>query len=62
MPGWRHPVSENALIVGTDDDGNSVDAKCDLEEICSQVNFHPDDEMETWRKKVLDTPFTVTSF
>ena len=62
MPDWRHPLTGNALIIGTGDEGVSVNAKSNLDDIRSQVTFYPIEIMEDWRKKIRNTPFTITNF
>lgn len=37
--GAHQPFAGNGLIVGTDDDGESVDAKTDIEEVRKNVRF-----------------------
>lgn len=39
MPGWVTPIIGNAVIIGTDDEGESVDCLSDLDEIKSKVVF-----------------------
>ena len=39
MPDWSYPIYNNAIILGTDEEGNSVDYKSTLEEITKNVFF-----------------------
>jgi hypothetical protein len=38
-PDWSYPIVSNALIIGTDEDGNSVDCKSTIEEISKGIKF-----------------------
>jgi hypothetical protein len=38
-PDWNYPIVSNALILGTDDEGNSVDCKSTLTEIANGLKF-----------------------
>lgn len=38
-PDWQFPVVSNVIILGTDEEGNSVDCKSTLEEIKSDLRF-----------------------
>jgi hypothetical protein len=42
-PDWNYPVVSNAIILGTDEDGESTDCKSTLEEIKSDLRFIPVD-------------------
>jgi hypothetical protein len=39
MPDWSYPIYNNAIILGTDDEGNSVDYKSNIDEIAKNVWF-----------------------
>jgi len=38
-PDWNYPIVSNAIILGTDENGNSVDCESTLEEIKSDLKF-----------------------
>lgn len=40
-PDWNFPIVSNVIILGTDEEGNSVDCKSTLEEIKSDLRFIP---------------------
>jgi hypothetical protein len=38
-PDWNYPIVSNAIILGTDENGNSVDCESTLEEIKNGIRF-----------------------
>lgn len=43
MPDWSSPIIGNALILGTDDDGDSVDSKTSIKWLEDNIAFVPQD-------------------
>jgi len=39
MKGWEYPIAGNAIILGSDEEGESKDCKTDIEDIRKQVIF-----------------------
>lgn len=39
MPDWSYPIYNNAVIIGADDEGESVSAKSDINELKNQITF-----------------------
>lgn len=39
MEGWKHPIVGNAIILGTDNEGDSINHKTTLEEIAEKLIF-----------------------
>jgi len=58
MDDWHSPIVGNAIILGTDDDGNSVDCLTNIEDIKNQITFIDEKICKMWREKVLGTPKT----
>jgi hypothetical protein len=48
MPNWNYPIVGNILIVGSDDEGDSVDAKTTVEEITPLIEWVGKDRCEMW--------------
>lgn len=62
MDDWHSPIVGNAIILGTDDEGNSVDCQTKIEDIESQITFIEEKVCKMWREKVLGTPRTIITF
>jgi hypothetical protein len=62
MDDWHSPIVGNAIILGTDDEGNSVDCLTKIEDIMNQVTFIEEKVCKMWREKVLGTPRTIITF
>lgn len=60
MPNFAYPIVGNAIILGTDDEGESVDAKSTLEEIRANVRFVTKQAAENWA--VNSRGFKIVSF
>jgi hypothetical protein len=59
---WETPIVGNAIILGTDLEGESVDAKSTLEEIKSQLQFISQEHAIGWANHILGQPTRVISF
>lgn len=62
MPNWKSPLVGNAIILGTDDEGDSIDAKSTIEEIESKIHFYDEQVAENWKQKALNTPPQIITF
>ena len=62
MENWISPLVGNAIILGTDDEGDSIDAKSTIEEIKSKIYFYDDKVAENWKQKALNTPPKIITF
>lgn len=62
LDNWRHPVAGNALILGTDDEGESVDAVTSIQYINKCLHFVTDEQIKSWQKEALSTPPRVMFF
>ena len=56
MKGWAVPVVGNAIILGSDEEGESVDCQSTIEAIQSQVKFFNEGVAKAWAEKALSTP------
>jgi len=56
------PLVGNAVILGTDDEGDSIDCKTTIEEIKAQIKFYPKEIAEKWRDIALNTAPQIISF
>ena len=62
MPDWSVPIVGNALIVGTDDEGDSVDSKTDIDTIKNNIRFLNAEMCKRYQNHALSTPPTIISF
>ena len=62
MENWKYPLVGNAIILGTDDEGDSIDAKSTIEEIKNKVTFYDSEIAEKWKQKALNTPTQIITF
>jgi hypothetical protein len=62
MKDWNYPLCGNAVILGQDDEGESVDYKSDIEDIKKGVIFVSKAYAEAWQEKALNTPPQIISF
>jgi hypothetical protein len=53
MDDWDYPLVGNAVILGSDDEGESVSCQSITEDIRSRVKFYTKEVAEAWRNKVL---------
>lgn len=51
MPDWAYPIVGNVLIVGTDDEGNTVDCNTTVEEITPLIQWIDKSSCERWAAK-----------
>lgn len=56
MDGWSYPIVGNALILGTDAEGDSVDAKTDIDTLSEEVIFINDVMAKDYAKEALSKP------
>ena len=56
LNGWTIPLVGNAVILGSDEEGDSVDCLTTVEEIQSQIKFYSKEIAEQWRSISLSTP------
>ena len=62
MNGWKYPLIGNAIILGADDEGESIDYASDVEEIKKQIIFCSKEYANAWKEKALSTPPTIIGF
>ena len=48
MPNWNYPIVGTILIIGTDEEGESVDAKTTVEEITPLIQWVDKARCEMW--------------
>jgi hypothetical protein len=56
MKDWVRPMVGNGVILGTDDEGESVDCKTTVDEIKAQIQFLSKDLAEGWKRVAQATP------
>lgn len=56
MEGWSYPIVGNAVILGCDEEGESVDCKSTIEEISSKLKFYSKDVADRWSEISLNSP------
>lgn len=60
LPGFVYPIVGNALIIGTDEEGESVDCKTDAEMIAISIRFLPQDIAQKYAEAARNQkPFMV---
>lgn len=62
LDGWSIPCVGNAIIQGTNDEGESVDCKSTIEEIQKQIKFFSKHIAIAWRDAALSNGAQVISF
>jgi hypothetical protein len=53
--GWNYPIIGNAIILGCDEEGESVDAMTEMSDLPS-IHFLNEQEAKDYGKKALSTP------
>ena len=56
---WNYPLVGNAIILGTDDEGESVDCKTFTNEIISRIKFYDQSVAEAWKQQALSSGPTI---
>lgn len=62
MEGWNYPIVGNALIIGTNDEGDSVDCVTEIEELSQKLFFINDVMAKEHAVKALSTPPQIHFF
>jgi hypothetical protein len=57
LPNWNYPIVGNAIILGTDEEGDSIDCKSTIEEISSEILFGNKEVAEEYQKHVEGSSF-----
>ena len=52
FPNWNFPIINNAIILGTDEEGDSIDCKSTIEEIQKDITFISEEKAKIYAKKV----------
>ena len=56
---WEYPLVGNAIILGTDDEGESVDCKSTVNSIQSRIRFYDQHIAEAWKQQALSSGPTI---
>lgn len=62
LEGWAIPIVGNAIIWGTDEEGDSQDCKTTVDDIKAQIKFFDNVVAENYRVSALGTQPVVISF
>lgn len=62
MDDWSTPIVGNAVIIGTDDEGDSIDCKTTIDDIKGKIRFFSADTCKQYAEIVMSTPPKVYSF
>lgn len=62
LDGWRIPCVGNAIILGTNDEGESIDCKSTLEEIEKKIKFFSSHVALAFRDAALSNGAQIISF
>lgn len=60
FPNWNFPLINNAIILGTDDEGDSIDCKSTIEEIQKDIIFITEEQAKTYAKKARGMSYFVS--
>jgi hypothetical protein len=62
LEGWSYPIVNNAIILGCDDEGDSVDCKTKVGDYnIDDITWLSRDESIAWANKAMQKPFTYYS-
>jgi hypothetical protein len=53
MPDFNYPIVGNAIILGTDDEGESIDVKTKISELQEKIIWGNKEAAELWRNKAI---------
>ena len=53
MPNWARPILNNVIILGTDDEGGSIDHKTDIQYIKDNIRFIDEDTCKDYADSVM---------
>jgi len=56
IPSWNVPLVGNAIILGSDDEGDSQDYKSSIDKITSLISWFSPEFSETYRDSVMEQP------
>jgi hypothetical protein len=62
MTNWGYPLVGNAIILGSNEEGESVDCQSTVEELKAQVKFYGEAVAKAWAEKVLSTPPQIITY
>ena len=57
FPNWNFPIINNAIILGTDDEGDSIDCKSTIEEIQKDITFISEEKAKIYAEKASGMSF-----
>jgi hypothetical protein len=58
LKGWNYPIIGNAIILGCDEEGESIDAKTSMVDL-PLIQFLTEQEAKDYGKKALSTPTMI---
>lgn len=59
MEGWKYPIVGNAIVLGTDAEGDSVDVKSDVDDLSSRIVFIDETMAKDYANEVMSKPPTI---
>ena len=62
MEDWSTPLVGNAIIMGTDEDGESIDAKTTIAELEGKIKFLTEEQCKRWASYTMSQPMQIYSF
>jgi len=62
LNGWNYPLVGNAIILATDEEGDSADCKSTVEELKARVKFYGEAVAKAWADRVLNTPPQIIAY
>jgi len=61
MPDFRVPLVGNAIVLGTDEEGDSIDVKTDINELAEKIIFISEEMAKEYSIKAMNTPPVIIS-
>jgi hypothetical protein len=59
MKEWSYPLCGNAIVLGTDEDGDDFDCKTTIEELMPNIIWVSKVDAQTWQNLALSTPPSI---
>ena len=59
LPHWNYPIVGNAIILGTDEEGDSIDCKTNPSELLENVIWGNKEASEEYREKALNSMYVI---
>ena len=58
---WNYPMVGNGLILGSNEEGDSIDCQTTIDDIMAQIVWVSKEDAQNWSDEAQNTPFTFIS-